>query len=431
MNAENDKRVDRLEEENLRLKEAVAELSILNDISTAISSTSSLDMIIDLIVHKCIKHLKVEQGTIALLDEKQEDAPFHTIIRKVDTSKEIIPFRLNAQLTGWMIKNQRALLINDLRNDERFSENNVDDYPVNSLICVPLLAKGKMIGSLNVYNKRDKEGFSENDKRLLTIIAAQSAQTIENARLYEEEQALLHMREEMRIAQRIQMELLPSESPLIDGYDVAGISIPAKTVGGDYFDFICLDDKRMAFCLGDISGKGMPAALLMSNLQATLRGQSLESLTACECVTMANSQMFKSTEDDKFATLFFAILDHKNHEIKYCNAGHNYPYLVSTNDHTRLEAGGLVLGAIEEYDFIEESVPIGQDDILLVFSDGASEAQDADGEFFTEQKLLELVMDHREESAERILDGIVTAVRAHSTNVTQTDDITLLVIKRL
>ena len=209
------KNVTKLQQENFRLRMAVEELTILNDIATAISSTSTLEEVIELIVQKCVTHLKVEQGAIMLLDVEEHGSPFVTMLRRADTSKVVLPFRLDTQLMGWMIKHQKPLVVNNFISDDRFQTSKKKEYPISSLLAVPLISKGRMVGSLNAFNKRTDDGFSDADKRLLTIIAAQSAQIIENARLYQEEQSLRLIQEEMKMAYNIQMELLPKDPPRI------------------------------------------------------------------------------------------------------------------------------------------------------------------------------------------------------------------------
>jgi len=202
-----------LREENKRLRIAVEELTILNDIATAIGSTLSLDGVMELIVKKCIKHFGTEQGAVMLIDPEDKTRPLHTMIRRADASRTVLPYRLDTQLIGWMLKHKRPLLVNDLIGDKRFTVAKGDGRIIRSVLSAPLLCKGDIIGLLNVFNKKSQEGFTEADRRLLAIIATQSAQVIENARLYEEEQALLLMQEEMRLAHKIQMGLLPREPP--------------------------------------------------------------------------------------------------------------------------------------------------------------------------------------------------------------------------
>ena len=215
------KNEEKLIDENRRLRAAVEELSALNEIATAITSTQTVEQIVELIVKKCVKHLKVEQGAVMLLDEKDQSNPFHTMIRRQDSVSNVLPFRLNTQLTGWMLKNRTPLLTNDLENDSRFKLMIDKNFPIRSLLSVPIMVRGKMIGLLTVFNKNSVDGFNSGDQRLLGIIAAQSAQVIENARLYHEEQSLIHLQEEMKLANEIQVELMPQKQPILAGYKIA------------------------------------------------------------------------------------------------------------------------------------------------------------------------------------------------------------------
>ena len=426
-----DDEIDRLKEENLRQQRALEELSILNDIATAINSTLSLDHILELILQKCLKHLKVEQGVVMLLDEKQSEKPFQTIVRKGDTVGTRLPYRLDTQLTGWMLKNRKPLWINDFQKDERFQGPAREDISIHSVLLAPLVNKGNMIGFVGIFNKKAKEGFSGDDQRLLSIIAAQSAQVIENARLLEKEQDLRRMQEELRLAYDIQVNLLPAGAPSVRGYEIAGRSIPAKEVGGDYFDFIPLADGCLAFGLGDVSGKGMPAALLMSNLQATIRSQILQNPTTIGCLENSNSLLFHTTSAEKFVTLFFGILDPNHHRLRFCNAGHNYPFLLSEGkEPLRLDTGGIALGCFASFPFREETIALEPGDMVALFSDGITEAVDSREEEFGEERLMTLIRERRSQRAEKIIDGIFEAVRNHAGTRPQMDDMTLVIIKR-
>jgi sigma-B regulation protein RsbU (phosphoserine phosphatase) len=421
-----------LKKEVSHLKIAVQELSILNEIASAISSTLNVNRIIELIVQKCIKHLNVEQCAVMLLDKQDKQSPFHTMIRKAAETQINMPLRLDTQLTGWMIQYQKPLVINNFKNEKRFFVEKSDDFPIQTLLCVPLLAKGEIIGLISLFNKKETETFSKDDERLLSIIAAQSAGIIENARLYEEEKALLQMQEEMRMAHEIQANLLPQQAPVLEGYDIAGISLPAKDVGGDYFDFIKIDQSNLAFCLGDVSGKGMPAALLMANLQATIRGQALLKNSPKECMEKSNKLLFHCTDDKKFATVFYGILNSLEHKIIYSNAGHNNPYLFKKNsDPIPLEAGGLLLSFMEEISYDEGVVEFVPDDLLLIYSDGVTEAMDDNEIEFGDEKLISLVQEHYNDGVDKIISKIVKAVNIHACKQPQMDDITLLIIKRL
>lgn len=427
----NSKDAIKLQEENQRLKSAVQELFVLNEISTAISSTQTVDHIIELIVHKCVKHLGVEQGVVMLLNSMNYEKPFQTMIRRLDSDSNILPLRLNDQLTGWMLKNKSPLLINDLAGDTRFNLGLEAEFPVKSLLSVPLIVKGNMTGLLTVFNKKSEHGFTKNDQKLLDIIAAQSAQVIETARLYQEERALLHLREEMRMAHQIQSDLLPKSNPEIKGYQIAGKSIAAAEVGGDYYDFITIDKNRTALCVADISGKGVPAAILMANLQASLRGQTKQNKSCRECVSFTNDILFHNTAANKFATLFYAILNTDKNELTYCNAGHNPPFLISEKNKSKeLTAGGVVAGIAASFPFTEVTITFYPDDLLVIYSDGITEAMNRDEEEFGEERLKTIIEKNRHAYAENLIEIIFDAVKAFSKNVSQSDDMTLVVIKR-
>lgn len=421
----------RLSRENFRLQRAVEELGILNEIAMAINSTMALEKILDLITQRCVHHLRAEQGAVLLLEEHKEERPFQTLCRVGDTSHKRLPFRLDDQLAGWMLKNRSPLLINDLGGDPRFATGIGDLFAVRSLLCVPMVCKGRMTGLLAVFNKKAGAGFSEDDQRLLAIIASESSQVIDNARLAEKEKTLLRVQEELRLAYEIQNNLLPKEPPNIPGYDIAGKSVPAKEVGGDYFDFLAVEENRLAFCLGDVSGKGLPAALLMANLQAAVRSQTMSGTSLTSCLERANSLLFRNTSPEKFATLFFGCLDTSLHVLHYCNAGHNHPFLIGDKtEPLRLSEGGLALGCFESFPFEENQVQLHPGDRLVVFSDGISEAVNPADEEFGEARVYELAVANRGAAAPELIEKILKSVSTHAGARPQMDDMTLVVVQR-
>jgi sigma-B regulation protein RsbU (phosphoserine phosphatase) len=418
-----------LEEENKRLKRAVDELSILNDLARAIGASLNTQEIIQTIVRRSLRAISAEQGVITLVEE-QSNQSMKTLVRTMVSSKEQEHFHFSQALLGWMHLNKKPLVINDPKNDERFRGIPWDES-IRSLIAVPMMAKSELRGVLTVYNKKDGKPFAEDDQRLLAIIAGQSGQVVENARLYEKEKTLVKMQEEVRLAARIQTELLPKSGPNIAGYDIVGRTIPAQEVGGDYFDFIPIDDNRMAFCLGDVTGKGLPASLLMANLQATLRGQTLTTGSPKTCLERSNQLLYQSTSPEKFATLFYAILDLQNHQIHYSNAGHDTPYLCCGNAATkRLKIGGIPLGMLPDFTYEQESVQLEDDSILVAYSDGVTEAMNAQEDMFGEERIAAVIDQHKQAPASEIIDHLVSAVKTFAAGHPQSDDITVVVMRR-
>jgi sigma-B regulation protein RsbU (phosphoserine phosphatase) len=420
-----------LQKENTKLKTALSELTILNEIALTIGSTMSLSRMIEVIVKKCVRHFNVEQATVLLLDRQNSANPFNTIIRKADNTTEFLPMRLNDQLIGWMLKNEKALIVDDLANDERFRLAPDDMADIRSLVAIPLVLKGTMIGLACLFNKKDDQAFNESDIRLLTIISSGSAQIIENARLHQKEHELKRVQEELKVAAKIQRELLPEQLPQIEGYDLAAINLSAREVGGDYYDVKQLSPFHYMFCLGDVSGKGMPAALLMANLQATLRSQADISKRAFEVVQIVNNAIYENTSSDRFITLFYGVLNTSTHTLTICNAGHEPAFFEGPESgFAALHTGGTVLGFKADFPFDEELLQMQIEDCLLIYSDGITEAMDAEHNDYTEQRLKAIFQENSGKSANQILNAIIHDVKAHTAGHLQSDDMTLFILKR-
>lgn len=424
--------LERLTEENLRLKKSVEELSMLNDLARILSSTLALDQIMDKVVSASVKALGAEQGTVHLLEKAESQDQFRTLIRKADATTPEWKYRLDVVLSGWMIKNRQPLLINDFKNHKLFQGTQALDEKIRSLLSAPLICKGRLIGVLNLFNKKQGNLFSDDDQRLLSIIASQSAHVIENARLYKEEKQLRQFEQELEMARKIQRQLLPKEKPSVAGFDIAGTTHAAKVVGGDYFDFIKLKDERWAIALGDVSGKGIPAAMLMSNLQATLRNQALTTPSIRECISNANDLLYLNTESNKFVTLFYGVLDPNSKKFAYVNAGHNFPFLMNKDGAFKtLETGGVVLGMLPNCPYDKDELQLNPGDILLIYSDGVTEAENQMEQLFGEEQLQMCIRENQDRNAEQILANINQAIKAFSGPKDQDDDITMIVIKAM
>lgn len=421
--------VRNLTEKNKRLRRAVDELSTLNELSLAISGSVDSEKIMRTIISRSIRSIGAEQGDITLVDDSQTD-PGKTLVRSMVSSKNRAPLHLNQNLLGWIQINKKPLLINDPDNDSRF-QNVQWEESIQSILSAPLMARSKLIGILTLYNKKDEEKFTEQDQRLLSIIASQSAQVVENARLHEEEQALKKMKREVELAAKIQKQLLPDEQPDIKQYSLCGRNVTARSVGGDYYDFIQLDGSRWAICLGDVSGKGLPASLLMSNLQAILRGQVTYQPSPGILLRNANRQLYQSTDMEKFVTLFLGILNVDSHTLQYSSGGHEYPFLIhSFTSHKRLKTGGIPVGVLENQEYEEETVEIKPGDKLVIYSDGITDSRNSNDEEFGEARLEQLLMEKANKSSQQLMDSIFNASLKHSKESELFDDMTMVVLTR-
>jgi sigma-B regulation protein RsbU (phosphoserine phosphatase) len=245
------------------------------------------------------------------------------------------------------------------------------------------------------------------------------------------EEALLHQQEQEREiaeAKAIQEKLLPREIPQMPGYEIASAWQSARLVGGDYFDILPLDEKTRGICIADVAGKGMPAALLMSNLQAAVRGLSSLSVAPNLLCSRLNSIVYRNTDSDRFITFFYAQLDGPARRLAYVNAGHNAPFVVRCDgSHQRLREGGTVLGIFASTNYELGSAQLSPGDRVVLFTDGVTEACNAAGEEFGEARLLRLLQDHRTLSADELQAKILAVVAEFSGGRWQ-DDATLVVL---
>jgi PAS domain S-box-containing protein len=245
------------------------------------------------------------------------------------------------------------------------------------------------------------------------------------------EETRIRFREESRMAHDIQKNLLPQSNPSISGYDIAGKNVPALNVGGDYFDFIQLDNYRIAIALGDVSGKGLAASLVMANLQATIRGQAYYNVAVNECLERANNLLFRSTDSKTFISLFYGILDTNTHTLTYANAGQNIPFIFTKGKKTvSLKTRGIALGMKEDVSYHIEDLPVSTGEIIVIYSDGISEAMNKRMTEFGDEKIKKIFKSNLDISANNLIEKIFSSVNKHFGDASQNDDMTMIVLRR-
>ena len=421
---------DALQAENLRLKRAVDELRILNEIAVTIAAAQSVEEISKSIVRKCIQHIRAEQGAIWLLDESEKDIQARTHMRVMEEGVMNLPFKVGASLAGWILKNRKPLLVSNLAVDNRFAEVVREYASLRSLIAVPLSLKNEIIGFLCLFNSRTEEGFTNEDARLLSIVAVQSVQTIENARLADEERRLLRLEEDLKVARHIQQSLLPKAPPEVAGYDIVGFSVAAQAVGGDYFDFISSSEERLGLVVADVSGKGTPAALLMANLQACLRSQCAADCRPQSVVSRTNTMFCGFLDPGRFITMLYGVLLPDKRQFIYVNAGHNYPLIVSDSGSIReLTGSELIVGVHAGAVYTEKTVELNPGDNMVIYTDGVTDARDGKGEMFGEERLKEILVRHRQYDSKTLSDKVLAAIHDFTGGTPQFDDITMMIVK--
>jgi sigma-B regulation protein RsbU (phosphoserine phosphatase) len=299
-------------------------------------------------------------------------------------------------------------------------------------VVVPLNDRDHLLGFMTLTDKATGFKFSYEDITLLSTLANQMVVALSNVRLYRESLIKQRLEEEMNLARKIQLDLLPENPPRSQYYRVTAHSQPSRTVGGDFYDFVEIDENGgFAMVIADVSGKGMPAALLAAQIQAALRSEVFNHRIVSDAVTNVNNIIANlSSSSGKYATMFFGEFRPDTSEFEFSNAGHNYPMLVRADgSHELLTAGGTIVGAFEGTSYQAEKIRLNPDDIVFFYTDGLSEAQDSKEEEFGENRILKYITDHRHESPEKIKEGILEDVGRFCAAETPDDDTTIVIIK--
>jgi sigma-B regulation protein RsbU (phosphoserine phosphatase) len=342
-------------------------------------------------------------------------------------------FHISSAVRDRVINEKASVLVRDAQLDEAFRERmSIVEQKVRTLMAVPLQTEKRTIGLIYVDSPNMFRAFTKDDLSLLTVMANVAAIRIEHARLSEVEEMERRMKRELDQAAEIQRSFLPNSAPKVAGADLAGYNAPCRTVGGDYFDFFTYPNGRVAMVLGDVSGKGMPASLMMMGLQARVQVLADEPSDLAAVINRLNKITCQNCPSNRFITFFFCVLDPTTGELAYCNAGHNPPVIMRANGTAEyLDGGGPVLGILSIARYSEYRAKLECGDVLAIYSDGVTEASNAKEEEFGDACFTEVLKSNREKSAAEI----VAAVNLELTNFTAgsppADDITLIVARRL
>ena len=311
---------------------------------------------------------------------------------------------------------------------------------IRNVLCVPLKLvryvytaeaadDERRIGVLYLDSREKGVLLSSSTRAALETFATEAAVAIENARLYRETMEKARMEQEMRIAAEIQQALLPKIGRAGPYFAAAAASLPCRSIGGDFYDYVDLSDGSMGFALGDVAGKGPPAALLSAMMQGMFAAQAATSARPSETITRVNLALYRRGIESRFVTLMYGCLRNDG-TLTYCNAGHNPPLIVSPGGGLRrLECGGPIVGLFEAATFDEETVTLSPGDWLVVFSDGVSEAMSAADEEYGESRIVDVVRRSGNVQPQQMLEALFTDVRAFAKGAAQSDDITALVLR--
>ena len=406
-------------------------LEILQKAGEQLVATAPLDELLLSIVDLVFQALKPERGTLMLLNPKS-GALEPKVVRdeKKGAGEEIT---LSRHIADMVVKGKQSVLTSDAMHDPRFEKGeSIMAQGIRSAMCVPLWNSREVIGLVYVDSRIRSNSFTPADLRLLSNLANIAAVKIENNRLFEETLAVRGLQRDLELAAQIQRNLMPRLCPPVAGFDIAGANLPCRTVGGDTFDFLPREGKLMWIAVGDVSGKGLPAAMIMSHFQAMLRGLAEADRPLSQIAGRLNDNLSRTLSANQFISFFLAELEPEEGLLRYVNAGHNPPMkLTASGEVERLMGSGPVLGVVPGISYPAQETFLGPGDTLLLYSDGATESLNPAGEEFGEDRLIACLRTVTRVESEVGLTRLEESILGFCGEAPRYDDITLLLLRRL
>jgi phosphoserine phosphatase RsbU/P len=404
----------------------------LMQIGMAFSSALSIDELLRMVLDSLQKVVRYDAAGIFLYDRELGQVEIDMLRGYEAADHELIHrkfqegVKLGDGIIGTVIKTGKLIRVPDVRTDPRYIDGR---YSTRSEIAVPIVVRDEVIGALNLESD-DLDAFSVRDVNSLIIFASHAGLAVERARADRLRMHAKRIEEEIALARRIQTSFLPSVVPKFDPYDLAGTNIPSSEVGGDYYDFIPITDTDLGIVIGDVSGHGAGASLLMATFRACLRIESRNNFAIRTILSKVNEFIYETNPPDAFVTAVYGVLDRREHYFSYSNAGHNYPFVLrATGESEYLETGGTLLGAFPDVDWDETRVKLARGDVLVLYTDGVTESMNAQGREFGINRLVKMVRELRSRSAREIVEAVTNAVLEYRSEDQPQDDLTISVIK--
>ncbi len=402
---------------------AAAQVSALIRAGNELANHRPLPELFRFILDLAIQAVKADRGVLLTLEDGE-------LVVRANKGEG---FRISSAVRDRVLNSGSSVLVRDTSIDDAFKERrSIVEQNIRTLMAVPLQTRDQIIGIIYVDSPSLLREFAKDDLSVLTVMANVAAIRIEQTRFAEIEQVRQLLARDLEQAAEIQKRFLPGVAPTIRGLDLAGHNAACRTVGGDYYDFFPYEAGRVAMVLGDVSGKGMPASLLMMGLQARVEVLIEEPKDLAQVMTKLNRITSANCPSNRFISLFFCILDGDTGELTFCNAGHNPPLVIRANgEWEQLKGGGPVIGILPSIEYQEYRLHMEAGDTLAIYSDGVTEAEDPDSEEFEVERLVEAIAKSRHLSASQIVADVNKAVADFTRGAPQSDDITLIIARRV
>jgi serine phosphatase RsbU (regulator of sigma subunit) len=411
------------------LRKYADRLRLINDVHQALNASLSLDELLEMILDRVFVHLQPEQGVIFIQTEDGEIRP---------AAQRSVPgleseFLFSRTLVHEVTEKGLAALVLDVASDDRFAQaQSIVASGVRSLVAAPLLGPDGSLGMIALNSRLHVRQFSEEDMELLTSLASVAAMRIRNVALAEGMAERRRLEEELALARRIQVGLLPDVLPDPDGWEIHAGNVPSRGVSGDYYQILERDDSdELVVMLADVSGKGMAASLLTASLEALAAGPIEVGYSPAEICNRVSRRLFDRTLPEKYATGFVLSMQPNEGEIVFCNAGHNYGLIIRLDGEVELLGPtGTPIGLVPKAQYTEESRSLEQGELLVLYTDGFVEAEDPEGEEYGLERFQEVFVEGRNEPLEELARRLEDDVREFARGVPFHDDRTLVMMRR-
>jgi len=403
-------------------------------VNAKINSTLDLNELLGIIMQTASEVMQAEAASLMLVDDATKELVFKVALG--EKGKDLIEkFRLKIGegIAGFVAEKGEPLMVNDTQADTRFARrvDNATGFSSKAIICVPMKSRGKIIGVLQALNPVGRQTFSQADLELFETFADQATLSVENARMHAAMVKQEKAKQELRIAHQIQQNFMPDLSRHSYPFDIAARNIPALDVGGDFYDVIRLDDTRTGIVIGDVSGKGVPAALYMVRAISEYRFLAIKCQSPSELLNRLNTSLAENPSMGMFVTFLYLILDHKKGLLHYSSAGH-YPILSRNGVHSMpsylADSGGMPLGLMQGVQYLETTIEVAPDTAFMLYTDGVIEARDNKGKEYGSERLRQF-FETRRLSAADYAENLMEELRTFTVGAPQHDDTTILTLK--
>jgi phosphoserine phosphatase RsbU/P len=383
----------------------------------------------EFIVDRVMDLMKPSRAALVILSEDQKD--LQSLTMKRSDSADSQELRISRTLLHEVIAGKKVLAYTDVSEDENLAQaKSIIGQRIRSAVCAPVLVGEKVLGVLYLDYLLTQRTISEDDAKVTGQIARIAGMKLETTRLREEAQTKLRMEEELRMAYVVQSRLLPDAPPKVDGYEFAGVNRPNRGVSGDYFDYFVRPDGRVYFVIADVSGKGITAALVMASLATAFNIFTRMDPDPADLVRSVNTTLAPRTAPNKFATLFAGVLEPATGRVDFVNAGHTPPIVVGSHGCEVLRETDMVVGLFAGANYRNQTVMLGPEDVLLIFTDGITEAENEAEEELGHEAVCRMVAGWRGLTAAGLLEKLETAVDEYAGSRPLGDDVTILSLRR-